>query len=98
MRLTKEQEELVLENLDDIKESMLAERFDDLLNDVYGTVKIAGYDYEAADAFQAVDMIAYREDFLNWLDGDESIVEICGLYFDADEVNELLSDDGEDVA
>jgi hypothetical protein len=38
----------------------LGERYNDMLNEVYGMVKIAGYEYETAYALKECDPIAYR--------------------------------------
>ena len=35
------------------------EAYDEMLNDVYGTVIIAGYEYDTAQALKEVDPIAY---------------------------------------
>jgi len=37
----------------------LEEMYNDMLNDVYGTVNIAGYEYDTAQALKAIDPIAY---------------------------------------
>ena len=37
----------------------LEEAYNDMLNDVYGTVIIAGYEYDTAQALKEVDPIAY---------------------------------------
>ena len=38
----------------------IMEAYDEMLNDVYGTVIIAGYEYDTAQALKEVDPIAYR--------------------------------------
>lgn len=53
-----------------LSECEALERFDDFLNEVYPSVSICGYDYDAARAFKEVDPIAYREEFNNWLDSE----------------------------
>jgi hypothetical protein len=42
--------------------------FEDYLNDVYGTVKIAGIEFDTARAFYKVDPIAYRGEMLAYAD------------------------------
>ena len=37
----------------------LEQAYDEMLNDVYGTVKIAGYEYDTSRALKEVDPIAY---------------------------------------
>lgn len=67
----------------------------DMLNDVYGTVKICGYDYDAGRALEEVDPVAFNEVVNNYIDArlfDGDIVELDdGGYVFADE---LPDDDG----
>ena len=37
----------------------LEEMYNDMLDDVYGTVNIAGYEYSTSQALKAIDPIAY---------------------------------------
>lgn len=48
----------------------LHERFDDMLDDVYGDVEIAGMTYPASRTLLRVDPIAYRVSFNDWLDSE----------------------------
>lgn len=48
----------------------LHERYDDMLDDVYGEVSIAGYEYSTSNALKNVDPIAYRVGFADWLDSE----------------------------
>lgn len=56
---------------EELDEAEADERFQDLLNDIYPTVTIAGYDYDPARVLKDVDPIAYREEFNNWMDNEE---------------------------
>lgn len=38
----------------------LVEAYDNMLNDVYGTVNIAGYEYDTSQALKLIDEIAYN--------------------------------------
>lgn len=49
-------------------EDQVEDMFDDMLNDCYPTVDIAGYEYSPATALERVDPIAYRSEFLNYVD------------------------------
>ena len=39
-----------------------------MLDEVYGMVKVAGYEYETSRTLQEIDPIAYRVGFNDWLD------------------------------
>ena len=39
----------------------MKEYYDDMLNEIFGTIKICGYEYSASRALYRVDEIAYRE-------------------------------------
>lgn len=47
------------------------DRFQDFLNEIHEMVKIGDYNYDPARVLKEVDPIAYREEFLNWLDSEE---------------------------
>ena len=51
-----------------LTEQDLETMFEDYLNDVYGTVKIAGIEFDTARAFYKVDPIAYRGEMLAYAD------------------------------
>lgn len=51
---------------------------DECLNECFGTVSICGYEYEPARALAAIDPVAYRESFNDWLGTSEDYVELCG--------------------
>ncbi len=53
-----------------LTEQEAEQRFDEMLDDVCGVVKIAGYEYNTSHALKKLDSIAYREEFLNWLDSE----------------------------
>jgi hypothetical protein len=62
----------------------------EMLNDVYGTVKIAGLEFETADALISVDPVAYRCGFSDYISSllDDSMVEVDGEYYWSDDVAE----------
>jgi hypothetical protein len=53
-----------------IREQEAEDRFEEFMNEVYGSVKIGGYTYDTAWALREVDPIAYREEYLAWLDSE----------------------------
>jgi hypothetical protein len=44
-----------------MNEIIMKEYYDDMLNEIFGTIKICGYEYSASRALYRVDEIAYRE-------------------------------------
>ncbi len=60
----------------------LDEAFDEYLDEVYGTINVAGYDYDTSYVLREIDPIAYRcdkNDYIDSLRGDiES--ELEGMY------------------
>lgn len=49
--------------------------FNAALNDMYGTVNVAGLEYETDQVLQAIDETAYRTYFNDWLDGEDIELE-----------------------
>lgn len=43
-----------------MNERIMKEYYDDMLNDIFGTIEICGYEYSASNALYRVDEIAYR--------------------------------------
>lgn len=64
-----------------VSENELLERFHTEFSDYSDLVSVAGYQYQAGDVLRAVDYAAYREEFLNWLDGQE----VFDRFVDAEE-------------
>lgn len=61
--------------------------FRECLNEAFGACKIAGYEYETADALETMDPTAYRCGFSEWLDskiGDDLWEHPEGGYCDED--------------
>lgn len=65
---------------EELREWELEERYDDMLNEVYGDIELAGLTYSTARTLKLVDPIAYRTGFLDWIDGEtgETLEEIEG--------------------
>ena len=64
----------------------LEKRYSDFLDECYGTVKVCGYEYEAARALAMLDPIAFRCGMSDWLDSElgQSIWEKDGEYYDSE--------------
>jgi hypothetical protein len=75
--LSPAQQYSVLEQLDPISDRELHERFDSSLNECLETVKIGTLEYEPAETLRAVDPVAYRCEFSDWLGTNEDFVELC---------------------
>lgn len=54
----------------ELNDSDLHDMYDDMLDEVYGTVSIAGYQYSASRSLREIDPIAYRCGFNDWLDAE----------------------------
>lgn len=70
-----------------LTERELNDLYDDMLNAVYETVTIGGYEYETARALKLVDPIAYNCGFNDWLDAavtDKQLFEVNNEYFTED--------------
>lgn len=64
----------------------LERRYCEMLDEFYGLVKIAGYEYETSHALAQVDPTAFRCGFADWISAElgETLWEKNGEYFDAD--------------
>lgn len=51
-----------------VEDYELEEQYKAMLDEVYGTVKVAGYEYETSRTLQEIDPIAYRTGFNDYLD------------------------------
>lgn len=63
------------------------ERYDDMLDELYGDVEIAGLTYSTSRALKEIDPTAYRVGFADW--EDDNVCEECG----AETNGEWLCDD-----
>ena len=55
---------------DHVSDNRLHDRYDESLDECYGTVKIAGYGYSTSRALKNVDETAYDCGFNDWLDSE----------------------------
>lgn len=51
------------------------EQYDEFLDEVYGTVTIAGMEYQTSRALKELDPIAYRTGFNDWCDSESIDLE-----------------------
>ena len=63
--------------------------YDDMLDEVYEDVQIAGYSYSTSNALKEVDPIAYHTGMSDWLDGE-------GITTDESEADEESDDEDEE--
>ena len=68
-----------------VSENELLGRFHAEFNDYNDLVSVAGYQYQAGDVLREVDSVAYREEFLSWLDGQFEDLEVFDGFVDAEE-------------
>lgn len=106
MEYTKEQIERIKEELEEVTERELEKMYRNMLNEVYGTVSIYGYEYDAAEVLLSIDSIAYGCGYSDWLGTSEELTEVDGEYYKTEEVNDLVEkmedeklnqEEGEDV-
>jgi len=76
-----ERAEEIKEEIEELKERKDAldgyecyDEFDNFLNDVYGVVTVAGFEYDTARVLKEVDETAYRCGYNDWIDGE--LIEI----------------------
>lgn len=54
-----------------LSDHKLEELYNDLLDQVYPTIKFGSLEYDASRVLKEIDPIAWREGFNNWLDREE---------------------------
>ena len=91
MELTKEQEKYIVQNLDFVNTEDL---YGEYLDEVFGDVKIAGYDYATSDALKELDPTAFRCGILDYIDSllGDTLLEIDDEYYLRDDVEALLEE------
>jgi hypothetical protein len=95
--LPKKVREELLSNVRCYGSHELHDMYDEMLDDCYPQVNICGYEYQNSQALKAVDPIAYRVGFSDWLSCDEAFIEY-GEYYSTEEVEEALNNLDEEAA
>lgn len=70
-----------------LRESELQAQYDEMLDEIYPEVQIAGLNYSTSHALREVDPTAYRCGFADWLDSelrDGGLFEQAGEYYTDD--------------
>lgn len=86
---------------EDFTDSEMEDRYEELLNEVYGEVDIAGYSMSTGHVLREMDYTAFREGFNDWIDSeiqdgnfreyiDGPVCEDCGATLSQDDVTESL--------
>lgn len=55
-----------------VSEEKLEELYNDLLDQVYPTIKFGTLEYDASRVLKKIDPIAWRQGFLDWLNGEDN--------------------------
>jgi hypothetical protein len=76
----------------------LEERYENMLDEVYGLVSIGGYKYSTSRALKEVDPTAFRCGFSDWLDSEigETLEEDGGNYYDKDDWDSYVEENDDD--
>ena len=85
MNYTEKQKTAITDQLEPISDRELYQRYDDSLDECFGGVMVAGFNYPTSVALKNTDPIAYRCGFSDWLDceiGEIITDEIDGQYYD----------------
>lgn len=93
MNLSQKQIEAIQKGLEAISENDLEILYDEMLDEVHGEIKIGTLSYFASKVLSEVDPTAYRCGFADWLDyecQDDRFVEIEGLYYTYDLVEDFI--------
>lgn len=56
-----------------LSEQEAEERFDDFLNEIYPMVTLGDYSYDPARVLKEMDPIAWRQDFLGWMEMESEV-------------------------
>jgi hypothetical protein len=83
----------VLSTVDTVSSRDVEDSYLSMLNDCYDTVSICGHEYSAGDALAAVDPVAFRCGFADFVGSDEdSVVEYSGTYYESRSLEAALDD------
>jgi len=82
---------LRLAGIEPISERELERQYSDMLDEVYGEVTVAGYQYATSDVLVRVDPTAFDVGFSDWLSAEceDRLMEINGEYYERFEIDGL---------
>jgi hypothetical protein len=87
---------LLQTHCDALSDSILEERFMDMLNDCYDKVKIGGHEWDHGEAFKRLDEIAFQQELSAYIDSetDETIVTFDNgsTYYEISEIEQFLEE------
>jgi hypothetical protein len=77
-----------------IQDHELEEQYRNMLDEVHGTVKIAGYDYCTSQALEDIDPVAFRCGLVDYISAelDDRLVEVDGEYYERYEWEQYQSE------
>ena len=88
--LSQDQQKTVLEACEEISEQELEEFHDQMLMECCEPYQIGGLTYQASDVLKAVDPVAYRCSFSDFIGDEDSFIEIDGKYYDTRVIEEAI--------
>jgi hypothetical protein len=77
----------------------LTDMYHEMLEEIYGEVKVCGYEFSAADVLKEMDPVAYKVGLNDWLDSecsDGTIKEVNGEYYMAEDLPDEEEETEED--
>lgn len=84
-----EEIQIIKDSLEPIAYATLLDLYDDWLNERFGVVTIAGYEYPTSRAFELVDREAYKRGLSDFT-SDDRFTEIDGEYYYTREIEDLF--------
>ena len=100
MNYTEKQKQAIIENLEFQSSWQLQVAYDAVIDEINPECMVNGFGYSPSDVLKALDPVAYRCGFADWLDGEirDGVYtdEIQGEYYLQSEVDELLESIEED--
>ena len=91
MALTVEQRAELLATVEPIPVYQLERQYNDMLDECCEPTTIAGHTYDTSTALQAVDPVAWRCGFADFVGNDEEFIEINGETYAARELEDAYN-------
>jgi hypothetical protein len=82
---------LIYQGLLPISDSDIELYYQEMLNDVYGNVNVAGYEYTTAEVLASMNPLAYRCGLADYISAEleDRLVEVDGVYFERDDIDSI---------